>query len=314
MRRDQGIGLIRGDGTADFFRKSDTSYYAEADAFETLSEVTDSTGTWYVVETQDGRKKYFDRTLGLLRRIVDRTGRAQTLTYDDEDGDSVADELTEFDDGLGGVTAFAYTAGLLTSVTDGNAVTWHYEHDATDRTLERAYSPTKVGTTYFAEQKFEYDSSKLMTRHEDRVQGTTTYGYDANLRVASVTHNGATETRSPTEVQGLGTSVVAASAATGQTTAAGGTHTYAYDAQGRSSPPCRRARPRPAPSRRPTSGTGTASSARPARRTPPAGQTWSRRSSTTPAGWSRRSRARTRTGLGRSRPPSGPTTIAPAGT
>lgn len=235
----QGVGLIRGDGSANFFRNSQYGYQDDADEFETLSVVTTGNKTEYVVEAQDGSKRYFDQTLGLLQRIEDRTGHTQTLTYSDVDGDSVADELTKFDDGFGGITTFAYSGGLLSSVTDASRVTWTYEHDAT-RTLSRAYGPTKTGTTFFAEAKFEYDQpgtgngTLLMTSHKDVIRGTTQIGYDfAARRVTSVTQNGVTETRSTAETKGLGTSVVAASAATGQTTLAGGTHTRTYDTSGR---------------------------------------------------------------------------------
>ncbi|MGC1273816.1 MAG: hypothetical protein WBC44_08930, partial [Planctomycetaceae bacterium] len=233
---DQDAGLIRGNGTADFFTKEGSNYLAEADSFETLAVAGDGR---YVLTLTAGDKKYFDQTTGLLEEIVDRSGRVQTLTYGDRDGDTIADELVEFDDGFGGITTFAYTAGLLSAMTDGDGVTWNYAHN-TDGTLQRAYGPTKAGTGFKAEAVFTYDDAAtgngtlLMTSHTDGVRGTTAIDYDFASRAAvEVVHpGGVVETRNPAAVQGLD-EFVAASSVLGGITFAGAQTQTTFDSEGR---------------------------------------------------------------------------------
>src|SRR5690606_23948689 len=106
-------------------------------------------------------------------RIVDRTGRTQELTYSDEDGDSIADELVEFDDGFGGVTTYVYSSGMLDYFTDANDVTWDFTYNA-NGTLRSIAGPTKTSTGFQATWDYEYDDATtghgtlLMTAHEDR--------------------------------------------------------------------------------------------------------------------------------------------------
>ncbi|HEX6986051.1 MAG TPA: cadherin repeat domain-containing protein, partial [Planctomycetaceae bacterium] len=91
-----GVGLIRGDGSSAFFHSFNGGYTAEAGVFDTLAAVKDINGvtTEYALQTADGRTRYYDAAgarAGFLTRIVDRNGRAQTLTYGDADADGVSD-------------------------------------------------------------------------------------------------------------------------------------------------------------------------------------------------------------------------------
>ncbi|MBA3312142.1 MAG: RHS repeat protein, partial [Planctomycetaceae bacterium] len=242
-----GVGIVRGDGTSSFFYLAGSDYLAEAGTFEGLTLV----GSSYVVETRGGLQKYFNSTTGLLEKILDRSGRQQTLSYDvnDLDGDGRTDQLIGFNDGFGGITTFNYTSGLLSSITDSEGVTWNYVHN-TDKTLQRAYGPTKTsnGMSFVAEATFTYDTTNgtlLLTSHTYPASGTTTIDYNySDLRVRSVTHaNGLTETRTPSQIAGLGGFVVSAadpggsstdtwSKITSEITVAGALSTGTIDARG----------------------------------------------------------------------------------
>lgn len=185
MEGRRGVGLIRGDGSTTFFDYFGGSYYAQADRFEKLTVVTSGGVTEYVVESADRVKRYFDNTLGLLKRIVDRTGREQTLTYADRDSDSVADELTSFDDGFGGVK----------SVTDPLGKTTTYTYDSHDR-LDTITTPDPdgAGSLSALKVKYEYDTNGRLWKVSNVVvdptlTGTpkTVYEYDSLGNLKKVT-------------------------------------------------------------------------------------------------------------------------------
>jgi len=74
-------------------------------------------GPTYTLTDQYGNKTNFSATGNVTSR-VDTNSNSTAYTYVDGDSDGQTDDLSTVTDPWGRVTTFAYSGGLLTSVTD----------------------------------------------------------------------------------------------------------------------------------------------------------------------------------------------------
>ena len=200
-----GVGLIRGDGTADFFvRETDGSYSAPLDLFTTLTRVTSGGVTEYLLESPAGWTKHFDAA-GLLSKITDRNGRVlQSFTYTDADSDGLVDELASFEQADGHVATYTYVNGLLSESSNDRGATYHYYYNP-DGTLARTTRGDGAPGGTPPEISYTYDPVTKLMLTKTGIRGlVTTYTYDENLRVSTIDRpQTGLETVSPSQTVGL---------------------------------------------------------------------------------------------------------------
>jgi YD repeat-containing protein len=140
-----------------------------------------------------------------LAARVDRNGNRTSYGYTDANGDGKAEELSQSTDPFGRTAAYAYTNGLLTSMTDYAGRTTTYQYNASRRlTTMTQVDPDGAGPLTPSVTQFGYDSQGLMTSTTDATGLVTNVTYDFALRVSSMTRAGrGTEYFSPAEIQGL---------------------------------------------------------------------------------------------------------------
>jgi RHS repeat-associated protein len=207
-----GVALVRGDGNMVFYWNDGSDGYRTEPGDPNFSTLVQNINGSFTITNKDQSKEDFDAT-GLMLSRTDRVGNVTTYTYDDEDGDSVEDELVSVMDPQFYRTRYEYTDGHVTnminpasdypylpfdpplsasplfttlSFTDGNLTTitqptagWHYVH----------YPITT----------FDYDSTtNLLTATTNALTNalpqTTYYGYDAYGTLETITCPDSTST------------------------------------------------------------------------------------------------------------------------
>ncbi|APZ94505.1 RHS repeat-associated core domain-containing protein [Fuerstiella marisgermanici] len=126
-----GVLLVDGDNVASWFEDDSGTFVSPPGplAFSTLVENMDDT---YTLTDKYGNKAEFDED-GLLTEREDRNGNSTTYEYIDADSDTVVDEIETITDHYGRETTFAYTSGLLSSITDFASRVTTIGHDAYGR-------------------------------------------------------------------------------------------------------------------------------------------------------------------------------------
>ena len=212
-----GVGLIRGDGTADFFTGTGGTYSAPSDIFETLTK----TATGYTLVSPQGWTKHFDAA-GLLTRTTDRNGRVlQAFGYTDADSDGLVDELATFTQADGHVATYTYdTNGRITQSDNGRGATYHYDFNA-DGTLASTSSPPLSPGGPAPTIQYGYDpATKLMLTKTDVRGLVTTFTYGDDLRIRTIdTPQAGIATVSPSQVVGLDEFVLSSDVASTQSIA-----------------------------------------------------------------------------------------------
>jgi RHS repeat-associated protein len=213
-----GVDLIRGTNDSVWFQQNDDGGYTNENLTDrtlspdpTFSALVKNTDGTYTLTAKDGSKENFDAT-GLLTQRVDTNGNITTYRYDDENGDSVPNELVSITDNVGRVTKFNYTDGMVSSITDfckwsGSTIvdtagsqTTYYDYDTGDHlTTVTAPDPDGSGTGHPLTSpvtQYGYDSTTgLMNSVIDPNDNETDITYDIGRKVNTMSHpDGGTHT------------------------------------------------------------------------------------------------------------------------
>lgn len=204
-----GVGLIRGDGTYEFFSGTGGTYASPIDVFETLTRTTDGLGaTIYLLESPDGWTKLFNAA-GLLQQTTDRNGRVlEDFDYDEHDGDGLYDELVSYTQADGHVATYTYTNGRLSSSSDGRGQTFSYVYNSNGTLQETSALPAHSGGSTPTISYTYYSGTKLLHTKTDIRGLITTFTYGSDLRIRSIDRpDSGLETIDPSQIHGLNTLV-----------------------------------------------------------------------------------------------------------
>ena len=155
VRHDNGdITVVWENGRSDRFVKSNGAFLSPVDTYDTLAEYLPGK---YVLRSKYGLAYYFESSVHKrLTRLADPNGNALTFAYN-------ADVLlTTITDTGGRQVQLAYTGGLLTAITDANAV------------------PSRA-------VQFQYDAAGNLSAVTDLGGEVTHYGYDAAHYLTEIT-------------------------------------------------------------------------------------------------------------------------------
>ncbi|WP_410809985.1 RHS repeat domain-containing protein [Micromonospora sp. 067-2] len=181
---DNSLTYVAADGVIGRFTPSGSGYTAAKEFKATLT--SDGAG-WKLVEHDSGRKLFFTST-GLLDRSLDRNDSVTDYSYD------ASGRLTTVTSDRGATPVRSakvsygsngYLSTVEQTVAGGQYRSVRYSYDGSGN-LTQIRSATGTDT------RFEYDSSRRVTRISGGIQGSalgnaTTITYDAAHRVTSVT-------------------------------------------------------------------------------------------------------------------------------
>ena len=162
------------------------------------------TGGFRLTQT-DGWTEEFDAA-GLLTRTFDRNGLERLFSYTDADADGLQDELASYEDEVGRVKTFTYSAGRLSQMTVPGGSTYDFEYNA-DGTVKKITAPDPDGAGPAARPfvTFTYDATTLLPDSFTDAAGDTlefTFGADRRFRGVS-RDDGTSWSMTPLQVQGL---------------------------------------------------------------------------------------------------------------
>jgi YD repeat-containing protein len=103
---------------------------------------------------QDGSRKIFDTTSGVMTATVDRNGNTTQLSYD------ASNRLTTVTDAAGRHLYFTYTGNVVTQVTSDFGTALSYNYDAQGR-LSQVTRPDQTTISY------TYDNNSMITSVTD---------------------------------------------------------------------------------------------------------------------------------------------------
>jgi len=152
---------------------------ADNSGYTLLSEYNDlnkPTKTTY----PDGSFQQIDWACCMVERVVDREGRATHFRYDG------LKRLVEKEQPGGHVTKYGYDArDSLTRLEDnaGNVTTWLYDYASPQQTVTKTYA---TGLTEVS----NFNTNGTVKDFTDRMGRTTSYAYDQNLNLTTVTPSG----------------------------------------------------------------------------------------------------------------------------
>lgn len=196
------------------FTGSGPSYTAPAGINADL--VKNSDGSYSLTYHKTSEKLSFTAG-GFLTKDADHNGNALTLAYNADN------TLASITDTAGRVTTFAYTAGLISEITDpaNRHVTYTYDGNQ---------NLTAVSCGCQAATSYTYDASNRVTRITTPAGNYTDIGYDANNRVSSLTRY--PDPNDPASAVST-TFAYPSSTTTTETDPANNTTTYTLDSSGR---------------------------------------------------------------------------------
>ena len=182
-----GMLLVNGSGvTAWFADNGDGTFSSPAGLLSSSSLVQNADNT-YTLTSKHGNRSEFDAN-GLLTARVDSNGNTISYAYVDADSDGQTDELSQITDPFGRVTTFAYSAGLLVSVTDIAGRTTSVTHDGSGRVISiTAPDPDDAGPGGAAVTSYTYNASGLLSDITDPLSRTTQLQYDFAGRLTQST-------------------------------------------------------------------------------------------------------------------------------
>lgn len=183
-----GVLLARGDGiTAWFTSGSGGAFTSPVGPFGTVTLVQNTDSTYRLTD-KFGNKANFS-AIGLLTSRVDRNSNTTSFAYIDADSDSIADELSTITDPWSRVTTFAYSSGLLASVTDNASRVTSITTDSQGRvTAITAPDPDGSGSLSAPVTSYGYSgTTRRLTSVTDPLSHVTQIAYDFAGRLSSVT-------------------------------------------------------------------------------------------------------------------------------
>lgn len=172
------------------FRSSDGLQIADADRNgNTYTYSYDDNGVpTSITGTRGGASITFtlgsDGRLGSMQQTVDGVARSVTLGYDAPGG-----RLTSVTDASGKVTTFAWTAGVVTSITDPRGITTAIQYDSTQRVVQlvRDYGGQNLITGLRWDVENRNGIKVAVTRVSDPNSNVTNYSVDAFGKVLDAT-------------------------------------------------------------------------------------------------------------------------------
>jgi RHS repeat-associated protein len=176
--QDDGVLWVRGTTDTFWFQEDGVGGYQAAAGDLSGSSLVDNIDGSYTLTTKDGSVSQFDED-GLLTERQDANGNTWTYEYTDADEDEVEDELLRVTDPAGRETTFAYTDGLLSSITNDEGTTT-YEHDEEGRLIEITRpDPDGAGELEAPVTTFDYEEGTHLLTSLTRASGsTTTFEYN----------------------------------------------------------------------------------------------------------------------------------------
>ena len=183
-----GVLLARGDGlTAWFTSGSGGAFTSPVGPFGTVTLVQNTNSTYTLTDKFGNQANY--SWAGLLTSRVDRNGNTTSFAYTDADSDSVADELSTITDPWSRVLTFAYSSGLLASVTDNAGRVTSITTDSQGRvTAITAPDPDGSGSQAAPVTSYGYSgTTRLLTSVTDPLNHATQIAYDFAGRLSSLT-------------------------------------------------------------------------------------------------------------------------------
>lgn len=171
--------VIDGTGSATRFPRAGSVWTRPPGEFSDLR----ANGSGYLRAYPDSTKVFFNQ-FGYMTSVADRFGNATSIQYDANnrvyryDANNRVYRVT---DPAGKVTTLLYNANGLATITDGGGRITLVQVQA-NRTLTAFGDPDGVGTA------FGYDASLRLSTITDRASATTTFGYDATSnKIVTVT-------------------------------------------------------------------------------------------------------------------------------
>lgn len=183
-----GVLFVRGDGVTAWFTSTGGGNFSSPVgpyATDTLIQNGDNT---YRLTDKFGNQAHFS-SAGLLTSRVDRNSNTTSLAYVDADSDGLVDELSTITDPWGRVTTFAYTSGLLATVTDHASRVTTVAQDAQGRiTSITAPDPDGGGPLAAPVTAYAYDgTSRRIASLTDPLNHVTQFQYDFAQRLKQTT-------------------------------------------------------------------------------------------------------------------------------
>jgi YD repeat-containing protein len=143
---------VKADGGLWQFVSSGSGTYILKAPANTIASLTQD-GTYWTLTFQNGDKRIFSYSTGLLLQLVDRNGNTTQLTYS-------GTQLTTVTDAASRHLYFSYTGSVVTSVTSDFGVSLSYSYDTSGR-LATVTKPD--GSSW----NFEYNSASLISSVKD---------------------------------------------------------------------------------------------------------------------------------------------------
>jgi len=201
-----GVLHIQGNGTLDWYAVDMLGAYTgepgEA-AFKTLSKNIMTND--FTLTDKYGNISKFDSN-GYLTSREDANGNTFTFAYVDADTDGATDDISTMTDPFGRVTTFAYSSGLLSTITDFASRVTTVTHDGSGRiTKVTLPDPDGAGGDPSPEVDYAYSGTTfLLTLITDPNNNATSLEYDFAGRLKKITNPDlSTKQFAPLRVQGL---------------------------------------------------------------------------------------------------------------
>lgn len=183
-----GVLFVSGTNQAFWFEDNSGTFISPAGPLAHSTLVENGNGT-YTLTDKYGNEQNFSST-GLLTSRVDFNGNTTSYAYTDADSDTVSDEIDTITDPFSRVTTFAYTSGLLSSVTDFASRVTSIAHDGSGRVSSITQpDPDGAGPQSAPVTSFTYDTtiaSQLVTITDPRSK-VTEIDYDFTGRFDEAT-------------------------------------------------------------------------------------------------------------------------------
>jgi RHS repeat-associated protein len=183
-----GVLFVRGDGvTAWFTSTGGGNFSSQAGPYATDTLIQNGDNTYRLTD-KFGNQSHFS-SAGLLTSRVDRNNNTTSFVYVDADTDGQVDELSTITDPWGRVTTFAYTSGLLATVTDhANQVTTVAQDGPGRITSITAPDPDGAGPLAAPVTAYTSDgTSRRIASITDPLNHVTQFQYDFSMRVKQAT-------------------------------------------------------------------------------------------------------------------------------
>lgn len=172
-----GVLLATSGGAAAWFAENAGSLISPTGALSTSTLVQNGDNT-YTLTSKHGSRREFDQN-GILTSRVDLNGNTVTYSRVDADSDGQTDDLSVVTDAFGRTLTFAYTSGLLASVTDHAGRVTTVSHDANGKlTSVTAPDPDGAGPLAAAVTSYAWDTSGRPATRTDALGNVTTPQYD----------------------------------------------------------------------------------------------------------------------------------------